>query len=84
MTETAAVERATPTHSITVNVNGADRSADVEPRLLLVHFLRQTLALTGTHIGCDTTSCGACTVLARRDAGEVVHGLRRAGERPRA
>jgi carbon-monoxide dehydrogenase small subunit len=48
---------------ITVNVNGADRSAEVEPRLLLVHFLRTTLGLTGTHVGCDTTSCGACTVL---------------------
>jgi carbon-monoxide dehydrogenase small subunit len=44
-------------------VNGADRSAAVEPRLLLVHFIRETLALTGTHVGCDTTSCGACTVL---------------------
>jgi aerobic carbon-monoxide dehydrogenase small subunit len=63
VTEVAAVERTTPTHSITVNVNGTDRSAEVEPRLLLVHFIRQTLALTGTHIGCDTTSCGACTVL---------------------
>jgi carbon-monoxide dehydrogenase small subunit len=50
-------------HAITVNVNGGDRSAEVESRLLLVHFLRETLALTGTHIGCDTTSCGACTVL---------------------
>jgi carbon-monoxide dehydrogenase small subunit len=49
--------------NIDVVVNGAERSADVEPRLLLVHFLRQTLALTGTHVGCDTTSCGACTVL---------------------
>src|SRR5262249_6032637 len=39
------------------------RSAEVEPRLLLVHFIRETLGLTGTHIGCDTTSCGACTVL---------------------
>jgi carbon-monoxide dehydrogenase small subunit len=48
---------------VTVTVNGEARSADVEPRLLLVHFLRQTLGLTGTHIGCDTTSCGACTVL---------------------
>ncbi|MFB3739449.1 MAG: (2Fe-2S)-binding protein [Candidatus Velamenicoccus archaeovorus] len=48
---------------ITVTVNGVERSADVEPRLLLVHFLRETLGLTGTHIGCDTTSCGACTVL---------------------
>jgi len=51
------------THSITVTVNGDERSADVEPRLLLVHFLRETLGLTGTHVGCDTTSCGACTVL---------------------
>jgi carbon-monoxide dehydrogenase small subunit len=44
-------------------VNGVERTADVEPRLLLVHFLRQGLGLTGTHVGCDTTSCGACTVL---------------------
>jgi carbon-monoxide dehydrogenase small subunit len=43
-------------------VNGEPRSADVEPRLLLVHFLRGTLGLTGTHVGCDTSSCGACTV----------------------
>jgi carbon-monoxide dehydrogenase small subunit len=48
---------------ITVTVNGAERSADVEPRLLLVHFIREVLELTGTHVGCDTTSCGACTVL---------------------
>jgi carbon-monoxide dehydrogenase small subunit len=46
-----------------MTVNGHERSADVEPRLLLVHFLRETIGLTGTHIGCDTTSCGACTVL---------------------
>ena len=49
--------------TITVTVNGAPRGADVEPRLLLVHFLREALGLTGAHIGCDTTSCGACTVL---------------------
>jgi aerobic carbon-monoxide dehydrogenase small subunit len=49
--------------SITVTVNGEKRSAEVEPRLLLVHFIRETLRLTGTHIGCDTTHCGACTVL---------------------
>ena len=49
--------------SITVTVNGEKRSAEVEPRLLLVHFLREKLRLTGTHIGCDTTHCGACTVL---------------------
>jgi len=48
---------------ITVTVNGETRSAEVEPRLLLVHFLREKLRLTGTHIGCDTTHCGACTVL---------------------
>ena len=47
---------------ITTTINGADHSADVEPRTLLVDFIRG-LGLTGTHIGCDTTSCGACTVL---------------------
>ena len=50
------------TQHITVTVNGAAHEADVEPRLLLVHFLRDTLGLTGTHIGCDTSNCGACTV----------------------
>ncbi len=48
---------------ITVTVNGAAHTVDVEPRLLLVHVLRETLGQTGTHIGCDTTNCGACTVL---------------------
>src|SRR6266542_6506595 len=48
---------------ITVNVNGTQRSADVEPRLLLAHLVRESFGLTGTHLGCDTTSCGACTVL---------------------
>lgn len=48
---------------ITVNVNGTDRTVDVEPRLLLSHLLRQALQLTGTHSGCDTSGCGACTVL---------------------
>lgn len=46
-----------------VNINGAEQSADIEPRLLLVHFLRENLRLTGTHIGCDTSHCGACTVV---------------------
>ena len=50
------------TVSINVTVNGEEHAADVEPRLLLVHFIRETLGLTGTHIGCDTTHCGACTV----------------------
>jgi len=48
---------------ISVTVNGRLRKATVEPRLLLVHFLREHLLLTGTHVGCDTTQCGACTVL---------------------
>jgi carbon-monoxide dehydrogenase small subunit len=47
---------------IRVKINGADMEADVEPRLLLVHCIRDTFGLTGTHIGCDTTHCGACTV----------------------
>jgi carbon-monoxide dehydrogenase small subunit len=51
------------TNDITVTVNGAEQALAVEPRLLLVHFLREKLGLTGTHVGCDTTSCGACTVL---------------------
>ena len=50
-------------HKIRVTVNGALREAEVESRLLLVHLLRENLRLTGTHIGCDTTHCGACTVL---------------------
>jgi carbon-monoxide dehydrogenase small subunit len=52
-----------PTRRVTMNVNGAKRVADVEPRLLLAHLLRQGFNLTGTHTGCDTTNCGACTVL---------------------
>jgi carbon-monoxide dehydrogenase small subunit len=48
---------------IQVKVNGAERTSDVEPRLLLVHYLRDVLRLTGTHVGCDTSQCGACTVL---------------------
>src|SRR5919201_4178295 len=48
---------------VNVTVNGEARESEVEPRLLLVHYLRDTLGLTGTHIGCDTSNCGACTVL---------------------
>ena len=51
------------TMPVRVTINGAVRAAEVEPRLLLVHFIRETLGLTGTHIGCDTSSCGACTVV---------------------
>ena len=49
--------------TITVTVNGRPYAAEIEPRLLLVHFLRDNLVLQGAHVGCDTTSCGACTVL---------------------
>ena len=48
---------------VTVTVNGEQYTTEIEPRLLLCHFLREVLGLTGTHIGCDTTSCGACTIL---------------------
>ena len=51
------------THDVRITVNGAPQAAAVESRLLLVHWLRDVLRLTGTHIGCDTTHCGACTVL---------------------
>ncbi len=49
--------------NVSMTVNGKTYEADVEPRLLLVHFLREQLNLTGTHVGCDTSQCGACTVL---------------------
>ena len=50
-------------HSVTLTVNGSARTAEVEPRALLVHVLRDEWNLTGTHVGCDTSQCGACTVL---------------------
>jgi aerobic carbon-monoxide dehydrogenase small subunit len=49
--------------AISINVNGVDHAAEVEPRLLLVHYLRDVLGLTGTHVGCETSICGACTIL---------------------
>jgi len=49
--------------AISINVNGVDHSNEVEPRLLLVHYLRDLLGLTGTHVGCETSICGACTIL---------------------
>jgi len=62
-TAAAAEPGALPKIAISLRVNGTERAADVEPRLLLVHFLRDHLGLTGTHVGCDTSQCGACTVL---------------------
>ena len=86
--------RPAPSRRIRVTVNGVPREAEVEPRTLLVHFLRESLGLTGTHIGCDTSNCGACTVhldgrpvksctvfAVQADRGEVrtVEGLERDG-----
>jgi carbon-monoxide dehydrogenase small subunit len=80
---------------VQLKVNGADHTAQVEPRLLLVHLIREVLGLTGTHIGCDTSHCGACTVLlngkpvksctifaVQADGGEVmtVEGLEQDGK----
>ena len=50
-------------HTVTITVNGQSYTREIEARTLLVHFIREELSLTGTHIGCDTTSCGACTVI---------------------
>jgi carbon-monoxide dehydrogenase small subunit len=49
--------------NVTITVNGAEHTVDAEPRMLLAHLIREEIGLTGTHVGCDTTSCGACTVL---------------------
>jgi len=80
---------------VRVKLNGRERQADVEPRMLLVHFIREVLQLTGTHIGCDTSHCGACTVLlngktvksctmfaVQADGGEIltVEGLSKDGQ----
>src|SRR5205807_2501474 len=62
-TASAAVQLTIENVAIKVSVNGKPRSLNVEPRMLLVEFLREQLDLTGTHVGCDTTYCGACTVL---------------------
>jgi len=57
------IDESVPVRNVTIRVNGENRSAVVEDRLLLAHLLRQGFQLTGTHTGCDTTNCGACTVL---------------------
>src|SRR4030081_1562230 len=60
--------RATGLHTVTATVNGTRYSREVEPRQLLVYFLREQVGLTGTHVGCDTSQCGACTVLVDGEA----------------
>jgi carbon-monoxide dehydrogenase small subunit len=82
-------------HEISVTVNGVPHTSNVESRLLLVHYIRETLGLTGTHVGCDTSNCGACTVIlngsavksctlfaVQADDGEVttIEGLAKDGE----
>ena len=59
----ATVAPRATTFKVRLKINGEEREAEVEPRLLLVHCIRENFGLTGTHIGCDTTSCGACTVI---------------------
>ncbi len=62
-TQVSTTDEQIPERLVTLTVNGEQRKVMVEPRVLLVHLLREGLGLTGTHIGCDTTNCGACTVL---------------------
>ena len=71
------------TKHVKVTVNGTVREADVEPRLLLVHLLRDTFGLTGTHVGCDTSNCGACTVHVDGLEREELHDARGPGGRRR-
>jgi aerobic carbon-monoxide dehydrogenase small subunit len=83
------------TQQVTITINGQPYTSEIESRLLLVHFIREVVGLTGTHIGCDTTSCGACTVLVngtpaksctmlavQADGGEIrtVEGLEQNGQ----
>jgi len=81
--------------SVSLTVNGVKHSSEIEPRLLLVHYLREVLDLTGTHVGCDTSNCGACTIVlngsavksctvfaVQADGGEVttIEGLAKNGD----
>ena len=71
------------TVNVRLNVNGTEHELEVEPRLLLVHALRDRLGLTGTHVGCDTSNCGACTVHLDGEAVKSLHDPRRPGRRRR-
>ena len=63
--------------SVSITINGVKHTHEVEPRLLLVHFIRELAGLTGTHVGCDTSQCGACTVHRERPGGQVLHACSR-------
>ena len=67
--------------AVSMTVNGKAVTADVDPRTLLVQFLREHLRLTGTHVGCDTSQCGACVVHLERHCREVLHHARAADAR---
>ena len=69
--------------AVAMTVNGKPVTGDVDPRTLLVQFLRENLRLTGTHVGCDTSQCGACVVHVERQGGEVLHHVRLAARRRR-
>ena len=66
---------------ITLNINGKNYSHDVEPRMLLIHYLREVVGLTGPHVGCETSLCGACTVEVNGQAVKSCTHVRRAGGR---
>ena len=68
---------------VRVTVDGVQYVDEVEPRMLLVYYLRERLGKTGTVVGCDTSNCGACTVASERAEREVVRGVRRPGRRGR-
>ncbi len=67
---------------VSVTVNGEQHEADVEARTLLVYFLRETLGLTGTNVGCDTSTCGSCTVMLDGESVKSCTMLDRPGRRP--
>ena len=69
--------------AVSLTVNGKPVTADVDPRTLLVQLLRENLRLTGTHVGCDTSQCGACVVHRRRQGGQILHRARGAARRRR-
>ncbi len=69
--------------SVTITINGVKHTHEVEPRLLLVHFIRELAGLTGTHVGCDTSQCGACTMLAvQADGAQIgtIEGMAKDGK----
>ena len=69
------------TRSVTMSINGATQTAEVEPRMLLIHFLREVIGLTGPHVGCETSICGACTILLDGQGREILRHVCRSMRR---